>query len=299
LGNKAIAALSLNWLGNVALNAGRAADARGYFEEALAIRKELGDKRGIAATLANLGILLALREHDYILGETLLRQAIEVGREIGDRWLLAGTLVRLAISLVERGDLASAKLLYMESLALGEDLGTSSDISDALYGLGDIALIEGDYGTAEAFFERSLLAASNGSSPDFQSSFIRIRLAILAAYGSDYARADLLLRESLRSMRALSAHPITIRQYGFDYLVGMASVQEGLGYPNRAVKLLSTAQAALGELASTMRRGELMQYDRLVDATRLKLTVYEWEEAWDAGQTMSMEEAIQYAMGDT
>ena len=49
-------ALALNNLGPLLLNEGNYAAARSHYEESGAIRREIGDKRGVAVSLSNLGL---------------------------------------------------------------------------------------------------------------------------------------------------------------------------------------------------------------------------------------------------
>jgi DNA-binding CsgD family transcriptional regulator/Flp pilus assembly protein TadD len=88
-------AASLNRVGNWHLNAGRPHEARRHHEEALAIFERLADRRGIAATLDLLG-LATLHGGDLFGGTAYYKRAATLFRELDDRRGLAGCLVMLA-----------------------------------------------------------------------------------------------------------------------------------------------------------------------------------------------------------
>ena len=76
--------LSLSNLGHVALDQGDYPAARALLEESLAIRRELGDREGIAASLSNLGNV-ALYQGDYPAARALHEESLAIRRELGDR----------------------------------------------------------------------------------------------------------------------------------------------------------------------------------------------------------------------
>lgn len=67
----------LNNLGNVAFEQGDDTAARAYYQESLAVQRELGDRRGIAIALDNLGNI-ALRQGDPILARTHYEESLAI-----------------------------------------------------------------------------------------------------------------------------------------------------------------------------------------------------------------------------
>ena len=84
LGDRRGIARSLNNLGNVAHEQGDFASARTLYEESLAIRRELGDRRGIANSLNNLGNV-AYEQDDYPAARAD-EESLAIVRELGDGW---------------------------------------------------------------------------------------------------------------------------------------------------------------------------------------------------------------------
>src|SRR5205823_4679731 len=65
------------------------------YEESLAMRRQLGDRLGIAASLHLLGNI-ALEERDLATAGSLYQEGLAIRSELGDRWGIAGLLEQLA-----------------------------------------------------------------------------------------------------------------------------------------------------------------------------------------------------------
>jgi hypothetical protein len=63
-------------------------------DESLAIRRQLGDKAGIAISLSDLG-LVAYSQGDYVAVRSLYEESLAIRREIGETWGIARSLVGL------------------------------------------------------------------------------------------------------------------------------------------------------------------------------------------------------------
>jgi len=141
--------------GRLAYAQGEDTGARSLHEESLRIYRELGDKRGIAASLQNLGNVAEARWNP---GEAHLRyaQSLEISREIGDRWGIAASLYGLGNVAYDRGEYELAHSLYEESLAIREEIGDKGGIAWALMSLGNVAWRQGEYRKARSLYEESL-----------------------------------------------------------------------------------------------------------------------------------------------
>ncbi|MBM3459804.1 MAG: tetratricopeptide repeat protein, partial [Armatimonadetes bacterium] len=113
-----VRAEALNGAGNLANDQGDYAAARAFHQESLAIRRGLGDRRGIAGSLNNLGNV-ACDQSDYGAARALLEESLAIKRELGDQRGIAGSLGNLGRTVVEQGDYAAARALQEESLAIG------------------------------------------------------------------------------------------------------------------------------------------------------------------------------------
>ena len=228
-GRTAARAKALNGAGALAQWQGDYATARSLFEESLAIRQELGDKRGIASSLNNLGVV-AYGQSDYEAARSLFEESLAIIRELGDRRRIAYSLGNLGNVAVDQGDYATARQHFQESLVILRELGDRGGIALSLGNLGSVALDQGDYAAARSLHQESL--------------------AIKRELGDKWGIA--LSLEGFVGLAAAQAQPGRALQ-----LAGAAAaLRETIGVPllpteqARLERHLETAQRALSEEAS-------------------------------------------------
>jgi len=150
------AATALHGQGTLALRQGDYPAARGWFQRSLAIKREIGDRAGEAATLHQLGTL-ALRQGDYPAARGWFERSLAIKREIGDRAGEASTLHQLGSLALNQDDYPAARDWFQRSLTIKRELGYRAGEAATLHGLGTLALNQGDYPAAQDWFERSLV----------------------------------------------------------------------------------------------------------------------------------------------
>lgn len=138
LGDTPTVAGILSNLGNIAKSLGEYGRARALQEESLAIRRELGDRQGIANSLANLGNV-AHAQGDYVSARKLYEESMVVQREMGDNWSIANSLNNLGVVAQEQNDLEAARLFFQQSLDMRRELGDKRGIARSLHNLGTVA----------------------------------------------------------------------------------------------------------------------------------------------------------------
>jgi predicted ATPase/transcriptional regulator with XRE-family HTH domain/Tfp pilus assembly protein PilF len=131
-------AASLANLGNVAHVLGDYAAARTLHEESLAIRRKWGDQKGISSLLGNLGNVAAA-QGDYAAAGALYEESLAIGRALGETWAIAGVLGNLGYAAHRQGDVGRARQLYAESLRISRAVGARQEMAIALAGLGAVA----------------------------------------------------------------------------------------------------------------------------------------------------------------
>jgi len=100
----------------------------------LAIRRELGDRLGIAAGLNNLGNV-ALFQSDLASARALYGESLAIKRELAQPVGIANSLSNLGEVATEQGDYPAARTLFAESLAIRQELGDKRGIAESLEGL--------------------------------------------------------------------------------------------------------------------------------------------------------------------
>jgi predicted ATPase/class 3 adenylate cyclase len=134
LGDQRGIAACLNDLGNTAHAQGDYAAAQARYEESLAIRREMDDRRGIAASLNNLGSL-AFQQGDDPAARELITESLSILGELGDQRSIALSMNNLGEVVYRQGDYLEARALFRQSLAIRKDLGARVGIAYSMEGL--------------------------------------------------------------------------------------------------------------------------------------------------------------------
>ena len=91
------------------------------YRESLAIKREIGDRRGEGLSLYNLGNI-AEKRGDLAEAERLHRESLAIRREIGDRQGEAASLSGLGNSLLNRNE-DERHRCYTESVRIKREIG--------------------------------------------------------------------------------------------------------------------------------------------------------------------------------
>jgi DNA-binding SARP family transcriptional activator len=154
LGDRRGEAWVLTNLGMV-LGQQRVNDAIGYFEQALVIYRETGDRQDEAQAANNLAFTyLILGRHEEAV-EALL-DALRLQREAGRRYGEGVALCNLGEAYVELGRYEEAIACSQEALAIVREVGSVRDEGYALYNLGRAHLDLGRLGEAADLFGQAL-----------------------------------------------------------------------------------------------------------------------------------------------
>lgn len=265
------------------------AAARALFEESLAINRELGDRRGIAVSLNNLGIV-TLRQQDYTAARFLYEESLAIWRELGNRRAIALSLNNLGNVANMQGNYAAARSLHEESLAIFKGLGDRHGIAWSVNHLGDVARDQGDYATARSLYGESLaIFRELGDKWGIASSLTD--LGHVAGDQGDYAAARSLYKESLAIARQLGDKRGIARV--LEGFVGLAAAQ---AEPERALRLAAAATALRGTIGAPLPPAEQARLERRLGPARQTLSEEARTEAWAEGRALTLEQTIAYAL---
>jgi predicted ATPase/Tfp pilus assembly protein PilF len=197
----ALRANALDRAGILAQSQGDPRHAVVRHEEALALRREIGEQRGLGGTLNNLAVVVR-DQGDPARAEALFAESLALFRQAGDDSRVAYVLHNLAGLGRDRGDIDRAAALYEESLALKRRAGDQRGIATTLNDLALVAEDQGDYAKATLLLEESLeLKRLLGDRWGVASSLTN--LGNVALYTGDPDRAAALYEESLALWREL------------------------------------------------------------------------------------------------
>lgn len=153
----------VNALGIAHLHIGDLESAETYFSDAIALRQQAGDRRGVAATRANLAHLSMLRG-DFDRARSELSLALEDREKLGDQAGMAELYNQQGVVEEELGDYQAALASYREAMRIHERLGHGRALADSYNNVAFAYFMLGEYDNARQF-NRSALErlASNGS----------------------------------------------------------------------------------------------------------------------------------------
>jgi predicted ATPase len=254
--------------------------------ENLAICRALGDPADLIAALVTQAVVKSwLDAHVAVV--PLAEEAVALARDVRDRELLLLGLVRLGNALHATGAAARAQMVAEEANALAKELEIHTALTARL--LGHVALAGGDAAGAACLFEQDLAQVRE---IDDQAG-VWISLANLgAAYLAmgDRQRAAARFADGLVALRG--RFPFG-RAAIVRCLEGLASLSRR---PERAACLLGAADALWppswgGPLADPAPADR-----RIVEVVRARLDPAALAAAWAAGQAMTADEAIAFAL---
>ena len=292
LGDRIGSAAALVSLGNAASVRCEYAGARLLYEESLALFRQLEDKQGISSALVNLGNV-AKAQSDYAAAHSLFEESLLLRRELGDKRGIAHVLASLGSASLRQGEYAVARSPYEESLALFRELGDRRGVAEGINGLGIIVQHRGDYAGASSLYEESLaLRRELGDKRGIANSLIC--LASLRGKQGDYPPAHACLQESLTMCQEHGEKEITVHA-----LEGCAELAYQQHQTNRASRLWGAAHAFREAIGSPLSPRCREENEHNVAAVRKVLGEEAFRAAWAEGQTMTAEQAIEYALEKT
>jgi tetratricopeptide (TPR) repeat protein len=259
-----------------------AAEGLPHLERVLA--RESGKTLTRAQALHNAGNL-AYACGAYAKAERWLQEGEELARAFGETTLLAQChLLRGAVA-EHLGDEASAQSFFEAGLALAQESGAVWLIGLLLANLSDAAYRRGDIDLAERFArEGASTLATSGDAFTQSMNFGNIAQVALARGAiRDAAEA---FKEALRI-----AEEIESRWNVANAVAGAAAVSAALGIPVQAARLLGAADMER-ERSGHPRLPHFGLFTQTQAAVQRTLDDEAYQASWDAGRSLSTEEAV-------
>jgi predicted ATPase/DNA-binding SARP family transcriptional activator len=191
----------------LAYSQGDFANARSCGEKHLAVCRGLGDQRGVASALSDLGNV-ATAEGDFGRATSLLEESRALSLSLGDGWAGAASTNNLGNIALTQREYGRAQVLFEESLGLYRALADTQGIAVSLFNVGVVAVSRRRYPDAVQPLEESLRIAQEIGSTQIVAYCLEALAAVIAA-GGDALRAARLLggAEALREAIGASHEP--------------------------------------------------------------------------------------------
>ena len=186
---------TVNALGVAYSRLGQVDDAVEQYRKAVALRRGLGDRRGVASSLRNLAQLSTVQGR-FDQAQAEFDEARLLFVALGDADGLAAVDNELGLLAEERGDHAGAEAAFRRVLRAREDAGDDYGVAESLNNLGYARFALGDYDSANAFWQQALAGFTRLEDPD---GIVRTRqnLGALELARGRWSAARELLESSL------------------------------------------------------------------------------------------------------
>jgi predicted ATPase len=317
-------ALAWYWVLRGSLHEGRT------WLEALLARSPNSD-RSVVRGLALFGAgMLAFFAGDFAAAAMHAEEALSIAHEVGDKQLIANPGFMLGLVRVHQGDIEAARSLFAESYSLYTELGDAEGEAHALFAQGVISYRSGDRAQARAQVAESLRFFREQGDVLHASLMWSLLQGLLSSQGErELARSlyqqVLPLMQQTQNRGALGLFQIStgdfLHQYGEEQMA-QASYREGLRLWQDMQELeqqlgVVKGLAALAEMAAVHgqaeRAGQLFgaaarllpvtssyreEVDRRSAAARAQLDRVTFEAGWRAGQALTEEQAVNFALQD-
>jgi non-specific serine/threonine protein kinase len=273
-----------NALGNILGDSAEYVRARQHHEQALSLRRQLGDSDGIAGTLNNLGLVAAWLG-DYDQAATLHRESLELRQARQDNFGTALSFANLGDVLLAQGDFDGAQHHHESALRLREQEHDTVGMAYSIYNLGEIARLRGEQAAAARLLTDSLTR--------FETLGVKLGLAYaecslgdLASQEGDTPRAAHLLARSLRTRTEMGDKRGVI-----ECLEALAIAAIRLGADETGMRLLGAAAAERAVLSCPVPPSTQSAYDRVLALGRARLGAAASAAVYEEGRRLAPEQA--------
>lgn len=321
---------TLNNLGYNALLRGELGAALADSEAALTLHRQINIKVGQGLTLTNLARIKLLQQQ-YVAATQVAQECLALYQELGDERGIGWNLQTLGTIAREQGDYSQAAKLYEEWRLLLEKLANQADLPALYLELGELARVQTADQEAETHYQAGLALAQRLGNKKEMASLLD-RLSLVASRRRDYAKAITLSEQSIALQReignglglsealhhrGLLAHAqaayATAALYYTESLQLSGQLTNHRGIitvllafaalamaaepdPARAAHLLAAAAKVRSTLGINPTPEQHTAAEAVAQAVRARLGEAAFATAWAAGQAMTVEQAIHYAL---
>ena len=266
---------------------GHYAGGRDWLEQALA---RPGGSPGARARAANGAGNLASEQADYPAAEAWYEEALALGRRTGERVIVAVCLSNLGRVAMHREDYGRAQALHEESLVLRRADGDKGGIAYTVQCQAIVAQHLRDYALARRLHAECLALWGEMGNDGGRMWALGNLAAILSEEGEEEEAAR-LYAEALDLCRALhDQHSL------YNLLGSFAALAARRGGFTKAAALAGASEALRRRTGAGMHVKDAADFHAALGPARDGLSAAEYAAAWAAGEAMTADEAVAYAL---
>jgi adenylate cyclase len=196
IGSKKGIAGSLANIGVIYDNQSNYPKALEYYQRSIKIYEDSGDKTGIANALFNIGNIY-LHQNNYPKALEHYQRSLKIYQDSGDKQGIAYVLNSIGAIYQGQGNHPRALEYYEKSLKMEEEIGDKRAMSQCLVNIGNIYAVQGNYPRALEYIEKSLKVAEEIGDKGVMAGNLALIGNIHNKQG-DYSRALEHLEKSLK-----------------------------------------------------------------------------------------------------
>jgi len=208
-------------LGNVSSDLKDYGAAKKYYEQALSIQREIGNRPGQGRCLNNLGEIYRI-QGDYAVAKSYCKQSLAIFSESNNRNGVRISLDNLGVMAWKEGDYTTALAYYKQAAAICTEINLKLETAYYFGILGMILCNQEAYNNSQEYFERSLSICRNSGR----------RIEGFGLHGSATTalfQGDLLLAETLYQQAITIYEGLEQSYYLFESWAGLAKVKAAQG----------------------------------------------------------------------
>jgi tetratricopeptide (TPR) repeat protein len=286
-----IRAAALQMSSRMAMWRGDLKNAVARSSESLTVWQRLEDEQKVPMSLMETGVTLINIGKDKE-AHTLLKEAEVLFRESGASYFHAITLVHLGNVSLGLGKPDEAKDWLNRAYPIFKEIGEEWGLSFVLNNLGEVARVKGNYEQAYGYYKESeALLRATGDKGDLAR--LVHTLGYIAAQEGDDRRAEAQFRESLVMFRRLG------NKRGIaECIAGLASLRAKQGKSQVGAQMLAAAEALMGQSGAAWWPADRVEVEKTHSLLQSALEENEFKEAWTAGQSMTLDQAITFVSNE-
>ncbi|HXD12230.1 MAG TPA: hypothetical protein VN653_19325, partial [Anaerolineales bacterium] len=276
--------------GTVAFGTGNMTLLMESLKEAIAISRITGDKLMLGYSLEMFFSASTFMQMEG--AEEAAREGLIIfTEEVDDRWGLSMSYQNMAWLANMRGDLGEKDKYFEKINELLKDIPFSFQAGLFHLGMGMLESVQHNYDAARQFFETGLKIFERLQNKYFQTALMS-ELGHVARHSGDIVQAKRIYQETLREWKDLGNRASIAHQLECFALTAIAEEE-----PERAIKLFGAAEALRGQVQAAMTEQERIEYNQAITQLHAMLAQKEFDSLWAEGRSMTMERAIQLALG--
>ncbi|HTN48287.1 MAG TPA: tetratricopeptide repeat protein [Burkholderiaceae bacterium] len=264
-------------------------EARDMLEQCLVLRRRLGNPFDIAAALSTLS-LVRLHSGDTEAAAEGEREALRIFRELGNRQGEMVGLVHLGQVAEYLGDDQEAKSCIEKAFCIAREIKHQETQGECELRLGQLAFFRGESNAAELWFKRSLTLCREAADRRGEANAMRW-LGKCDISAGIAASARVRLSEALRAFRKFEMWDETLAC--LDDIAELCSLE---AQPEQSIRLSAATQRARDKLGLQRAPREKIRQAERIAGYRAAVRPESAEEAWNAGSSWDIEDAIRNAL---